>query len=48
MSEEEEAARAALVEEFDRLEAEYHDVLELPKEVDQRLGELEEMIEARR
>ena len=45
MTEEEEAARAAAVEEFDRLEAEYEHADELPDEVDQRLGELEEMIE---
>jgi len=46
MTEEEEATRAALVEEFDRLESEYADADELPEEIDQRLGELEDMIEA--
>ena len=46
ITEEEQATRAALVEEFDRIDAEYHDVMELPEEVDQRLSELEEMIEA--
>lgn len=46
MTAEEEATRAALVEEFDRLESEYADADELPEEIDQRLGELEEMIEA--
>jgi ParB family transcriptional regulator, chromosome partitioning protein len=45
MTEEEEAARAALTEEYDRLQAEYEDADELPDEIDQRLGELEEMIE---
>jgi ParB family chromosome partitioning protein len=46
MTAEEEATRAALAEEYDRLEAEYADADELPEEIDQRLGELEEMIEA--
>lgn len=46
MSAEEEAARAALVEEFERLEAEYENADELPDEVDARLGEIEQMIEA--
>jgi ParB family transcriptional regulator, chromosome partitioning protein len=45
MTEEEEAARAAVIEEFDRVQAEYEDADELPDEIDQRLGELEEMIE---
>lgn len=45
MTEEEAATRAALAEEYDRLEAEHEDADELPDEVDQRLGELEEMIE---
>jgi len=46
MTTEEEATRAALAEEYDRLEAEYAEADELPEEIDQRLGELEEMIEA--
>jgi ParB family chromosome partitioning protein len=46
MSEQEETARAALSEEFDRIQAQYEDADELPEEVDQRLGELEQMIEA--
>ena len=46
MSAEEEATRAALAEEYDRLEAEHAESDELPEEIDQRLGELEEMIEA--
>lgn len=46
MTDQEEATRTALAEEYDRLEAEYENVDELPDEVDQRLGELEQMIEA--
>jgi len=46
MTAEEEATRAALAEEYDRQEAEYADADELPEEIDQRLGEQEEMIEA--
>ena len=46
MSDEEEAARAALAEEYDRLQAEYEDADELPEEVDARLGEIERMIDA--
>lgn len=45
MTEEEDTARAAVIEEFDRLQAEYEDADELPDEIDGRLGELEEMIE---
>jgi ParB family chromosome partitioning protein len=46
MSEEEQAARAALNEEYDRLQAEHEDAEEVPDEVDERLGELEHMMEA--
>jgi ParB family chromosome partitioning protein len=46
MSADEEAARAALAEEFDRLQAEHEDADELPEEVDARLGEIEQMMEA--
>ena len=46
MSEEEQASRAALVEEYDTLQAEYEDADELPDAVDERLGKLEAMIEA--
>ncbi len=45
MTEEEQAARAALVEEYDRLEAEYEGADELPEEIDQRLAEIEDMID---
>jgi ParB family chromosome partitioning protein len=46
MSAEEQTTRAALGEEYDRLQAEYEDAEELPDEVDARLGELEHMMEA--
>ena len=46
MTDEEGAARAALAEEYDRIHAEYDGADELPDEIDQRLGELEAMIEA--
>lgn len=46
LSAEEEATRAALVEEADRLEAEYEDADELPEEIDARLGEIETMVVA--
>ena len=46
MSEEEESARAALTEEYDRIQAEHEDAEELPEDVDARLGEIEAMIEA--
>lgn len=45
MTEEEQATRAALVEEQDRLEAEYEGADELPDEVDQRLGEIEDLVD---
>jgi len=46
MTDEEVATRAVLAEEYDRLQAEYEDADELPDEIDQRLGELEQMVEA--
>jgi ParB family chromosome partitioning protein len=46
MTEEEVAARAALADEYDRLESEYAQVEEYPEEVDQRLSELETALEA--
>ncbi|MFD1911325.1 ParB/RepB/Spo0J family partition protein [Halodurantibacterium flavum] len=43
---EERAAREALRNEFDRIEAEYCEAAELPDEVDQLLGEIEQALEA--
>ena len=43
---EERATREALRDEYDRLEAEYPETDELPDDVDQRLGEIEEALEA--
>ena len=45
LSAEEEASRDALQAEFDRLSEEYQDADELPDEVDERLSELETLIE---
>ncbi len=45
LSEEDEAARAAAQEEYDRLSSEYESAEELPDDVDQRFGELEAEIE---
>jgi len=46
LTEEEEAARAALQAELDTLEEEYADAPELPEEIDARLGEIETALEA--
>ncbi|CAM5614417.1 MULTISPECIES: ParB/RepB/Spo0J family partition protein [Alphaproteobacteria] len=46
ITEQEEAARAALQAELDGLEAEYAEADELPEEVDARLGEIETALEA--
>ncbi|TWG96302.1 ParB family chromosome partitioning protein [Mesorhizobium sp. J18] len=46
LTDEERAAREALREEYERLEAEYAEADELPVEVDQRLGEIEAELEA--
>lgn len=46
LTEEERAAREALREEYDRLEAEYSEADELPDEVDARLGEIEQALDA--
>lgn len=46
LTEEERAAREALREEYDRIEAEYEGADELPDEIDQRLGEIETALEA--
>lgn len=46
LTDEERAAREALCEEFDRLEAEYAEADELPDEVDERLGEIEVALDA--
>ncbi|MAB12307.1 ParB/RepB/Spo0J family partition protein [Parvibaculum sp.] len=46
LTDEERAAREALREEFDRLEAEYAEADELPDEVDERLGEIEVVLDA--
>lgn len=45
LTDEERAAREALRDEYDRFEAEYAGADELPDEVDQRLGEIEEALE---
>ncbi|GGB12822.1 chromosome partitioning protein ParB [Brucella endophytica] len=46
LTDEERAARDALREEYDRLEAEYEGADELPDEIDQRLGEIDTALEA--
>ncbi|PYE87561.1 ParB/RepB/Spo0J family partition protein [Phyllobacterium leguminum] len=46
LTDEERAARDALREEYDRLEAEYEGADELPDEIDQRLGEIETALKA--
>lgn len=46
MTEEEQATRAGLQAELDRLTDQYEDADELPDEVDQRLGEIEAALEA--
>jgi ParB family chromosome partitioning protein len=46
LTEEERATREALRDEYDRLEAEYAEADELPDEVDTRLGEIEQALEA--
>ncbi len=46
MTEEEQATRAALQTELDRLTEKYENADELPDEIDQRLGEIEAAIEA--
>ena len=46
LTDEERAAREALREEFDRLEAEYAEADELPDEVDERVGEIDVALDA--
>lgn len=46
MTEEEQATRAGLQAELDRLTEQYEDADELPDEIDQRLGEIEAALEA--
>ena len=46
LTEEERATREALREEYDRLEADYAEADELPDEIDTRLGEIEQALEA--
>ncbi len=46
LTDEEHAAREALREEYDRIEAEYSEADELPDAIDQRLGEIEQALEA--
>lgn len=46
LTDEERTTREALRDEYDRLEAEYAEADELPEDVDQRLGEIEKMLEA--
>jgi ParB family chromosome partitioning protein len=46
LTDEERAAREALREEYDRIEAEYSEADELPDAIDQRLGEIEQALEA--
>ena len=46
LTDEERARREALRTEYDQLEAQYQDADELPDEVDQRLGEIETVLEA--
>jgi ParB family chromosome partitioning protein len=46
LTEEESATREALRDEYDRLEAEYAEADELPDEIDARLGEIEQALDA--
>lgn len=46
LNDDERAAREALREEYERIEAEYSEADELPDEIDQRLGEIETALEA--
>jgi ParB family chromosome partitioning protein len=46
LTEEEHATREALRDEYDRIEAEYGEADELPDEIDERLGEIEQALEA--
>ncbi|MCQ0972040.1 ParB/RepB/Spo0J family partition protein [Paracoccus sp. TK19116] len=46
LTKEERATREALRDEYDRLEAEYAEADELPDEIDTRLGEIEQALEA--
>ncbi|ANH06415.1 ParB/RepB/Spo0J family partition protein [Shinella sp. HZN7] len=46
LTDEERATREALREEYDRIEAEYSEADELPDVIDQRLGEIEQALEA--
>ncbi|MQW87812.1 ParB/RepB/Spo0J family partition protein [Sinorhizobium saheli] len=46
LTDEERAAREALRDEHDRLEAEYAEADDLPDEIDQRLGEIEQALDA--
>ncbi|MCZ8171163.1 MAG: chromosome partitioning protein ParB, partial [Brevundimonas sp.] len=46
LTEEERATREALRDEYDRLEAEYAEADELPDEIDARLGEIEQALDA--
>ncbi|WP_186398150.1 ParB/RepB/Spo0J family partition protein [Stappia sp. P2PMeth1] len=46
LTEEERATREALREEYDRIETEYGEADELPDEIDARLGEIEEALDA--
>src|SRR5690606_9630231 len=46
LTDEERATREALRDEYDRLEAEYGEVEDLPEAVDQRLGEIERALGA--
>jgi hypothetical protein len=46
LTDEERATREALREEYDRLEAEYSEADELPDEIDARLGEIEQALDA--
>ena len=46
LTDDERAAREALREEYDRLEAEYSEADELPDEIDQRMDEIEAALEA--
>jgi ParB family chromosome partitioning protein len=46
LTDEERATREALREEYERLEAEYAEAEELPEEIDERLGEIETLLEA--
>ncbi len=46
LSDEEHTSRQALRDEYDRLEAEYAEADDLPEKVDQRLGEIEELLAA--